>query len=434
MSSSRGTSLVTKWIVRYLVGKLIFSVFGVFLLVVATLIIVQNQNNGLDWLLKICSPSGGAGPEQLQPAPKTSPRPGTAPAAYELFLDAPPGGPIPSNYFTLYQAAAKKWSIRTADGWTVLAAIGWVETQHGTLKGADGKPLQGVLSGENPWGAGGQMQFLLSTWNRVAYDADHDGQKSRYDPADAIFSAAKLLKVHIFGPGVSEERPGRPLTNAELYRSIFSYNHSDVYVNDVLRVANQYANGYTLGPPNYGGQKCVSAGPKGSALGRSIAVNAAHFTNPRRGKGVAPTPPTTQVGPVPYVWGGNTPAGFDCSGLVVYAVKEVSGGRINLPRTSQAMWNGNIGDKVPRNQLAPGDLLFFRMNGQNGVQGPAHVGVYYGVYNGRRWMVEAPRTGEDVKFSDFDAKTSYVGAIRIKAPLVGNAMAPLGARVGGVAA
>jgi len=87
----------------------------------------------------------------------------------------------------------------------------------------------------------------------------------------------------------------------------------------------------------------------------------------------------SEVG-VPYVWGGESPNGFDCSGLVRFAYGRVG---ISLPHSSYALYD--LGRAVSRNRLLPGDVLFF--------SGLGHVGIYVG--NGR--MVHAPQTGEDVE-------------------------------------
>ncbi|MCD2256077.1 C40 family peptidase [Lactobacillus sp. CC-MHH1034] len=86
---------------------------------------------------------------------------------------------------------------------------------------------------------------------------------------------------------------------------------------------------------------------------------------------------------VPYVWGGTTPAGFDCSGLVYYCYK-LEGKTV--PRVSQGQ--STVGQYVSLNNLQPGDLLFW-----GGVGTAHHVAIYIG--NGQ--YIHAPQPGENVK-------------------------------------
>ena len=101
---------------------------------------------------------------------------------------------------------------------------------------------------------------------------------------------------------------------------------------------------------------------------------------------------------VPYVWGGSSPRGFDCSGLVMYAFAAVG---ISLPHSSYAQFN--MGTPVSIGQLQPGDLVFF--------SGASHVGIYIG--GGQ--FIHAPHTGDVVKISSLSGyySSAFAGGRRI---------------------
>jgi cell wall-associated NlpC family hydrolase len=103
----------------------------------------------------------------------------------------------------------------------------------------------------------------------------------------------------------------------------------------------------------------------------------------------------------PYVYGGASPSGFDCSGLVMYVYGQVG---ISLPHNTVAQWDYPNAVSVSRSQLEPGDLVFFA--------GLGHVGIYVGGGN----FIHAPHTGDVVRISSLNEgwyRSEYDGAKRI---------------------
>jgi len=255
-------------------------------------------------------------------------------------------GSIPPAMLALYQQAAA-----TCPGlpWTVLAAIGTVESANGT------STLPGVRSGANSAGAEGPMQFEPATF--AAYDQPVPpggaNPPSPYDPTDAVYAAARMLCANGAANG------------ANLAAAVFAYNHASWYVSEILDLARSY--------------------------GKTQAQTVASGTAP----GIALDWALAQVG-TPYIWGGETPGvGFDCSGLTQAAYK-VAGA--TLPRTAQEQYDA--GPLLPAGTpLTPGELVFF---GQSAVA-IDHVGIYIGVQGGHTVMVDAPHTGADVRVEPFPA-------------------------------
>ena len=102
-----------------------------------------------------------------------------------------------------------------------------------------------------------------------------------------------------------------------------------------------------------------------------------------------------QVGK-PYVWGSNGPDSFDCSGLVRYIYKNALGK--DIPRVSEDQ--SKVGQAVSREDLQPGDLVFFNTSGK----GVSHVGIYVGGGN----MIHSPSSGKTVSVTSINS--SYYSA------------------------
>ena len=99
---------------------------------------------------------------------------------------------------------------------------------------------------------------------------------------------------------------------------------------------------------------------------------------------------------VPYVWGGASPSGFDCSGFVQYVYAKLG---VGLPHSSGMQWG--YGTPVARSQLEPGDLVFFGSDIH-------HVGIYVGGGT----MIHSPQTGAVVRLNSVD-RSDYAGARRL---------------------
>jgi cell wall-associated NlpC family hydrolase len=264
---------------------------------------------------------------------------------------------IPPEYLQLFQAAGARYGVP----WTVLAGIGKVECDDGQ----DPDPACTQEGAVNYAGAGGPMQFLASTWAEYGVSVN-GGPPDRWNAADAIFTAARYLKAN-----------GAP---QELQRAIFAYNHSQEYVETVLRWAASYEREAAA----------LTAAPEASgAAGKAVAFALA------------------QIG-VPYVWGGESPSGYDCSGLVQAAYRAAG---VSIPRTTQEQFDA--GPHLPAGaRLEPGDLVFFGPSTSD----VTHVGLV--VRPGE--MVDAPHTGTVVRTEPFPTTIGaawgegdvYLGATR----------------------
>jgi cell wall-associated NlpC family hydrolase len=266
---------------------------------------------------------------------------------------------IPPDYLAMYQ--------RSADAcpglpWSVLAAIGKVETNHGRLR------APGVTEGANFAGAAGPMQMGIgvgaagSAFWTYAIDGDGDGRASPYDPADAIPSATAYLCTSLRSNG------------GDVSKAVFSYNHAQWYVDKVLAIASSYAATATL--------------PAGAAAANAVDA-ALQFAFNQLGK--------------PYKFGATGGGGFyDCSGLTLRAYEA---GGLRLPRTSVTQWNAGP-HVLDKSALQPGDLVFYATDLSN----PAtihHVGLYIGAGN----MINAPHTGAVIRIQPA-FRADYIGAVR----------------------
>ena len=262
---------------------------------------------------------------------------------------------IPANYLADFKAAGTRYGIP----WTVLAAIGAVESGFGQ---DDGPSSAGAL---------GPMQFEPPAW------ALYGDGGNIMDPDDAIPAAARLL--------IASGAPGN------LQQAIFAYNHSAAYVTDVLAQAARYA---------------ATGNQDLSAAGSAICQQTALGPLPAGTTGKILAFAEAQLGK-PYLWGATGPGAYDCSGLAMMAYRAAG---ITISRTSQAQWAD--GPPIPASQVQPGDLVFFA--GSDGTPAaPGHVGI---VLNpATHTMIDAYETGYPVEEDTYGLPTSKGGL----SPVVG---------------
>ncbi|AVJ17575.1 C40 family peptidase [Serratia rhizosphaerae] len=143
---------------------------------------------------------------------------------------------------------------------------------------------------------------------------------------------------------------------------------------------------------------------------KPLKLSAAHKKRYQRAKQTAMTKLMNQMGK-PYRWGGASPrTGFDCSGLIYYAYKDVM--KIKMPRTANEMYHLRDAAPIKKSELQKGDLVFFRINNRGVAD---HVGVYLG--DGK--FIQSPRTGKDIRISQLDNnywQNHYIGARRVMTP------------------
>jgi cell wall-associated NlpC family hydrolase len=253
---------------------------------------------------------------------------------------------IPAAYLALYQAAAARCPLP----WPLLAAVGQVESGSGRD------------TATSPTGAVGPMQFEPASWARWGVDGDHDQRKDPRDPADAIPAAADYLCAL----GAARDP----------HDALVAYN---------------------CGNP---APRCQAAA---AGYAATVLALAARFATTTAGSPVAAQAVAVALAQrgTPYRWGGETRAGFDCSGLVQYSYARAG---LALPRTAQQQHD--TGPPLPAGaELAAGDLVFFG----GGPRAVDHVGIALGDAT----MVDAPHTGTVVRVEPIDFSPGwYVGATR----------------------
>lgn len=143
---------------------------------------------------------------------------------------------------------------------------------------------------------------------------------------------------------------------------------------------------------------------------KPLTIAEAHKARVQKAQKTAMNKLMGQIGK-PYRWGGSSPrTGFDCSGLVYYAYKDLV--KFRIPRTANEMYHLRDARAIDRGELESGDLVFFRTRGRGTAD---HVGVYIG--DGK--FIQSPRTGRDIQITSLSEDywdRHYVGARRVMTP------------------
>ncbi|WP_037678686.1 bifunctional lytic transglycosylase/C40 family peptidase [Streptomyces griseus] len=235
---------------------------------------------------------------------------------------------------------------------------------------------------KSPAKAEGIAQFIPGTWASHGIDGDGDGDRDVWDPNDAIPSAAKYdcsLASYV------KDVPGDPTHNMLAsynagayavikYGGVPPYRETQNYVKTITTLEESFAAPATRVDPS------------------EQAAGAIYYAQKKLG--------------TPYLWGGTGTAEqggrFDCSGLTQAAYKSVG---ITLPRVANDQYNA--GPHPSRDELLPGDLVFFSTDPNNS-RAIDHVGIYVG----GGYMIDAPRTGAVIRFDPIDTR-KYFGATRV---------------------
>jgi cell wall-associated NlpC family hydrolase len=232
--------------------------------------------------------------------------------------------------------------------------------------------------------AQGLAQFLTGTWRVHGRDGDGDGKADIWNPADAIRSAAEY---DCYLAGLGRGLPGDKINNM-----LVAYNAG------FGRMKKLYES-----PPTPWPRESTQYVRKIRHLEQSF-TQVTGTVAPSQPAAAAIQYARSKLG-TPYLWGGTgTPeqgGRFDCSGLT-QASYQAAG--INISRTSRTQWYD--GPHVPRDQLQPGDLVFFAWDTTD--PGSIH---HVGIYVGGGFMINAPYTGAVIRFDKIDTP-DYIGAVR----------------------